>query len=68
MPKITINADEAIYAAKSKEEIAVYYTEQIEKRVQAMLKLLALGADITAICSKIQQLNTEKKQKLTEVD
>jgi hypothetical protein len=68
MPKVTINADGVICAAKNKAEITVYYAEQIEKRLQAMLMLQGLGADDTAICSKIQQLNTERKQKLAEVD
>jgi|GEM_PF-4111820 len=67
MPKVTINAEGAIFVVRNRGEITAHYTEQFEKRLQAMLMLQALGADTAAIRTKMQQLNTEKKQKLAEV-
>lgn len=67
MPIIKLNADGSITAKRSQAETIEYYDEQMEKRLQAMLKLQALGADITAIRNKIQQLSTEKKKKIVEV-
>ena len=68
MPRITVNAAGEICAARTKAEISAYYAAQIEKRLQAMLILQALGGDTTPLRSKIQQLNAEKKQKFAEVD
>lgn len=68
MPKVTVNAAGEIYAVRTKTEISAYYTEQIEKRLQAMMILQALGGDAAPLRNKIQQLNSEKKQKLAEVD
>jgi len=68
MPKVTVNAAGEIRAVRTKAELSAYYAAQIEKRLQAMLVLQALGGDITPLRSKIQQLNAEKKQKLAGVD
>ena len=68
MPKVTVNAAGEIRAVRTKTEISAYYAEQVEKRLQAIFILEALGGDASPLRSKIQQLNSEKKQKLAEVD
>jgi hypothetical protein len=67
MPKVTVDAHGNIVLNRTKEEIISYYNVEMQKRLAALSKLEALGADTTAVKNKIQQLNAEKKMKLIEV-
>jgi hypothetical protein len=67
MPEITVNALGNIVLNRTKEEIVNYYNVEMQKRLEALIKLEALDADTTAIKNKIKQLNEEKKMKLIEV-
>lgn len=67
MPKIIINVDGSVSVVRTQEETINYYNKQIMQRIEAMVKLIALGADPAAIQTRIVQLNLEKKQKMLEV-
>lgn len=67
MPKILVYDDGSVTVARNREEIIAYYNQQIEQRVDGLVKLLALGGDTVSIKERIKQLNEEKKKKLMEV-
>lgn len=67
MSDIVVNQDGSLSAKRNSAEIIVYYEQEIDSRMKAMLKLLAYGADLYPVQMRIAQLNAEKKQRLTEV-
>ena len=67
MSNIQVNDDGSVTVARNREEIIVYYNQQIEQRLEGLVKLLALGGDTVSIKARINQINEEKKQKLLEV-
>ncbi len=67
MPNIQVNNDGSVTVVRKREEIIAYYNQQIEQRLEGLVKLLALGADTVSIKARINQINEEKKQKLLEV-
>ncbi|MBP2635998.1 MAG: hypothetical protein H6Q72_1905 [Firmicutes bacterium] len=68
MPKIQVNADGSLIATRTRKETIAYYNQQIEQRIEALVKLVALGGDITSIKARISQLNEDKKSRLLEVE
>lgn len=66
MPKVRLNSDGSITVVKDKAEIVAYYDKLINRRMEALVKLIALGADIEPLKNRIAQLSSEKKQKLME--
>jgi len=67
MPNVRLNPDGSITVVKDQAEIVAYYDKLINRRMEALMKLMALGGDIEPVKNRIAQLSSEKKQKLVEV-
>ncbi|MDF2927888.1 MAG: hypothetical protein K0Q75_126 [Anaerospora sp.] len=66
MPNVQLNPDGSITVVKDQTEIVAYYDKLISRRMEALVKLMALGGNIEPIKNRIAQLSSEKKQKLME--
>lgn len=66
MPNVQLNADGSITVIRNQAEVIDYYDKLISRRMEALVKLMALGGNIEPVKSRIAQLSSEKKQKLME--
>lgn len=66
MANVIVNSDGSIHVKRSREEILSYYNRQIDMRLTAVLKLMALGADPGPVTARVIQLNEEKKRMVLE--
>lgn len=66
MPNVQLNADGSITVIRNQAEVIDYYDKHISRRMEALVKLMALGGNIEPVKSRIAQLSSEKKQKLME--
>lgn len=66
MPNVQLNPDGTITVVKDRSETIAYYDKLISRRMEALVKLMALGGNLEPVKNRITQLSSEKKQKLME--